>query len=308
MSQDLLQLLTLRSSFAAPLAIGLTSACGFAVANSLQHLVAGTVPGDVRRASAVLRHLIRRRQWLVATFISFLAMGCHAWALRLGSIALVQPLMLAGVVLAVPLRAGMERRRPPWAAVRAVGITVFGLAAFLTFSDLHRGTSPPRVTVAACLVLLGGSAAVALSRCGARLTSQTRAALLGVTAGVMFGLTAGLLKLLGGALFHTGTSATTLMVLVGSLLLVGLVGTAVNQRAYQIAPIAFSMPLVNVVDIMVALLFGAMVFGELPGHSLQALVLQGAALGCVTWGLRGIAHLDREDRRLGQPATIGATS
>jgi glucose uptake protein GlcU len=40
-----------------------------------------------------------------------------------------------------------------------------------------------------------------------------------------------------------------------------------NQRAYQIAPLSFSMPVVNVVDIVVAILFGVLVFGEAPAHS-----------------------------------------
>ena len=109
---DFLHVLTAPAPVGVPLAVGLASACGFAVANALQHRVAGTVPPSVHRAFAVLGYLVRRPQWLAATGVSFLAMLCHAFALRLGSIALVQPLMLVGVVLAVPLRAalGHERR------------------------------------------------------------------------------------------------------------------------------------------------------------------------------------------------------
>ena len=133
---DFLHVLTTPAPVGLPLAVGLTSACGFAVANALQHRVAGTVPPSVHRAFAVLGYLVRRPQWLAATGVSFLAMLCHAFALRLGSIALVQPLMLVGVVLAVPLRAALGRERPPWAAVRAVAVTTAGLAAFLSFADL----------------------------------------------------------------------------------------------------------------------------------------------------------------------------
>ena len=53
----------------------------------------------------------------------------------------------------------------------------------------------------------------------------------------------------------------------GCLVGAGLLGTAMNQRAYQIAPLSFSMPVVNVVDIVVAILFGVLVFGEAPAHS-----------------------------------------
>ena len=82
-----------------------------------------------------------------------------------------------------------------------------------------------------------------------------------------------------------------LVVVIGMLVSAGLLGTALNQRAYQIAPIAFSMPLVNVVDIVVAVLFGAAVFGELPGHTVGHVVAQLAAVGCIAVGLSLIAAL-----------------
>src|SRR4051794_2429094 len=85
--------------------VALGSALCFATSNALQHRVAGTVPATLRRPLAVLAHLARRRLWLAATMVSCTALMLHAAALRLGSIALVQPLMLVGVVLAVPLRA-----------------------------------------------------------------------------------------------------------------------------------------------------------------------------------------------------------
>ena len=290
-----------------PLAVGLVSASGFAVANALQHRVAGTVPLEIHRASAVLGYLSRRPQWLAATGISFLAMVCHALALRLGSITLVQPLMLVGVVLAVPLRAAMERQRPPWAAVRAVGVTTLGLAAFLTFADLHGSDAPVRTGVALELVVLGVALAVPLALWGNhRLGPRAHAALLGCAAGVLFGLTAGLLKLVGTAFTQPGTALTTRSALLAGLVVAGLVGTAVNQRAYQIAPIAFSMPVVNVLDIVVAIAFGAIVFGEMPGHSATGLLMEGVALACVAWGLRGISRLDAAERRVPQTSCVAA--
>ena len=274
-----------------PLAVGLASASGFAVSNALQHQVAGTVPPTVRRATAVLGHLARRPQWLAATCISFLAMLCHAAALRLGPITLVQPMMLAGVVLAVPLRAALGRQRPPWPAVRAVGVTVTGLASFLAVADLHAAHTAPRLSTAFGLVAVGVAAAAVLTASGRAVpTPQGRAALLGVAAGVLFGLTAGLLKLLSS--FPGGTSLLWRVLAATCLVMVGLMGTALNQRAYQIAPIAFSMPLVNVLDIAVALGFGALVFEELPGHSTTVLLMQVVTLTCVGWGLREIARLE----------------
>jgi hypothetical protein len=95
------------SQVTAAFAVGRTSAAGFATASALQHQAAGGVPESVEKALRVLAHLARQRIWLTATAVSFSAMLLHALALRLGSLALVQPLMLVGVVLAVPLRAAL---------------------------------------------------------------------------------------------------------------------------------------------------------------------------------------------------------
>jgi hypothetical protein len=283
---------------ALPLTVGLMSASGFAVANALQHRVAGTVPGHVHRPAKVLAYLSRRPLWLAATGVSSMAMAFHAVALRLGSITLVQPLMLVGVVLAVPLRAALERQRPPWAAIRAVAVTTVGLAAFLSFADLRSGDGSPRPSAAFALVVAGIGLSVPLALwANHRLPARAHAALLGALAGVLFGLTAGLLKLVGATWSHQGTPLLVRVGLLAALVVAGLVGTAVNQRAYQIAPIAFSMPLVNVVDVTVALVFGAVVFQEMPGHTATGMVGQVVALACVTWGLRGIARLEAGDAR-----------
>ena len=273
-------------------AVALGSAAGFASSNALQHRVAGTVPLHVRRPLHVLGHLVRRRLWLLATAVSFSALLLHAAALRLGSIALVQPLMLVGVVLAVPLRAALEHQRPSRQEVRAVGVTSAGLAVFLVCANPAPSGAPPDGRAALALVAVGVTGTpVAVRLLTGPVASKgprAHAILLGAAAGVMFGLTAGLLKLLSPAA-HRGPAVLSL-VLCG-LVAAGLLGTALNQRAYQIAPLSFSMPLVNVVDIVVALGFGSLVFHEAPGQLPALVVVQAMALGCVGVGLRLIARL-----------------
>jgi hypothetical protein len=285
--------MTTSGAASAAVAVGLASAGGFALSNAMQHRAAGTVPATVHRALAVLGHLARQRLWLVATGISFGALVLHAVALQLGSIALVQPLMLAGVVLAVLARAALEHKRPRWCDVRAVGVTVLGLALFVLSVSTGPSTASPAISEAAVFVVgcsVVGLGALHASRGLGRGGDRLRAAVLGAGAGVMFGATAGLLKYVGAAATSPGDRVPVTVAL-GMLVGAGLLGTAMNQRAYQIAPIAFSMPLVNVVDILVAVLFGAAVFGEVPGSTVGHLVAQLGALGCVTVGLWLIASL-----------------
>ena len=58
---------------------------------------------------------------------------------------------------------------------------------------------------------------------------------------------------------HSVTSGRWLAVAapLAALVATGLLGTAMNQRAYQLATLSTSMPLVNVTDVVVAVTFGA---------------------------------------------------
>lgn len=293
-------------------AIALVAACSFAVSNSLQHRAAGGVPREQSTAGRVLLHLARNPWWVAGTALSFVGMLLHATALRWGSLALVQPLLLMGVVLAIPFRAALERTWPRAREVRAVALTVVGLATFLASVTLAPGQAAPRRAVVIVMTVGGVLLAVAAAASGRRwLRERDRlhAALLGATAGYLFGVSAGLLKLIGGDVGdgQVPSSLVPVLALVG----VGILGTAMNQRAYQIASLAFSMPLVNVMGVLVAIVFGAAVFGELPGHSPSGLVVPLLGLVVLAAGLREIARLTPdavEPMRQPQARVAGAAS
>src|SRR3954466_5892729 len=228
--QATVPLVSVPARSSAAVAVGLASAGAFAISNALQHRAAGRLPDTVLRALAVLGHLARQRIWLAGTCISFCALLLHALALQFGSIALVQPLMLVGVVLAVPARAALEHKRPRWCEVRAVGVTVVGLGAFILSTNPQ--PSDAQATIPNAVVFVVGCFAVALSilRASRTCSPQTpgfRAALLGSGAGVMFGATAGLLKLLGTSATWQGGRLAPLLVF-GLLAGAGVLGTAMN--------------------------------------------------------------------------------
>src|SRR3954451_18644932 len=278
----------------APLAalICLFSALGFAASNALQHRVAGTVPTSVaHHAIGVLAQVVRRPLWLLATTISFAALLLHATALKLGPIALVQPLMLVGVVIAVPVRAALDLTTPTWRELRAVLITVTGLAMFMWGVNPVTSTTRPSPVAAALMVSVGVGTAVVVLLTSRHLTGRPhhQASILGATSGVMFGLTAGMLKLIGTAVSSDHPAAVA--ALLAALILAGVLGVAMNQRAYQIAPLSVSMPLLNVLDVLVAVTFGVLVFHEAPGHGPTVLAVQCIALGCLAVGLRQVARL-----------------
>ncbi|MGI8614464.1 MAG: DMT family transporter [Nocardioidaceae bacterium] len=270
----------------------LGSAVGFAASTSLQHQAAGSVPpASSARAVQLLAHLATSPRWLLGQLAATISFVLHAVALHAGPLAVVQPIVVSGIVFAVPMRAALNRRTPMahelvGVSLTAVGLGVFVIAARPTLTgdgadDLSGAvlTAADLVVAAACVFLASRTAA-----------PRRRGFWLGVAAGTLFGLVAGLLKLSllaasGGGIWAMSASWST-----AALMVTGAFAITTNLRAYQAAELSASMPALNIIDVLVALGFGFAVFGEIPAHGPAALIAEVMALGCISIGLRNLAR------------------
>ncbi|MCW2765470.1 MAG: hypothetical protein JWO11_1429 [Nocardioides sp.] len=275
----------------APL-IALASACGFAVSTSLQHFAASRVApsaGPVR----LLISLATTPLWLAASALGLVSFSLHALALQLGTLALVQPLMLCGVVLAVLARAAAGGRLPRRQELLAVCVTVGGLASFLAATEFSQGRSAPDTGRALlCCLLVAGAFAVLTVLASRQRRMEIRGALLGAASGLLFGTMAGLIKLVGHDLQDGGLWTTLSTWRPWVLALAGLMAVSTNQRAFHSARLAASMPLLNVVNVAVAMTFGWFVFGEAPIQGPLTLAVQVVAAAVTAFGLAWIARLE----------------
>ncbi|MGZ4495258.1 MAG: DMT family transporter [Nocardioides sp.] len=269
------------------------SAAGFAVSTSLQHHANGEMD-DALGTTGLLGALSRRPWWLLGQVVGLVSFALHAVALHLGLLVVVQPVVVSGIVLAVPVRAALERRLPSLSELGTVAMTAAGLALFLVFvrPDASR---PPSSAAALALLVLGSLSAVAAAAWAGRGSGRVQATGYGFASGVLFGLTAGLVKLAGalappshGLVGHVAALASSWPT--WTVPVVGLAGVALNQRAYRAAPLSASMPLLNIVDVVVAIAFGVVAFGETPAHSAPALAGQAAALVLIAIGLRRLGR------------------
>lgn len=269
------------------------AAAGFAVSSSLQHHANTHLHQDLSTTTA-LRALIRRPGWVVGQTIALVSFSLHAWALRIGVLVLVQPTVVSGIVLAVPVRAVLGRRRPHLGEVGTVAMTAAGLSIFLVAAH-PRPSQSAAPTAAAWVTALGALVAIAAVLWAGRTRGIPRATGYGLACGVLFGLTGGLVKLaaadaahghgFGGHLYSLLSAWPTWAVVVA-----GLSGVVSNQRAYRAGPLSASMPLLNIVDVLVAILFGVLVFGEIPAHHLSAVAWQAFAIVLMAMGLRRLAR------------------
>ncbi|MEZ5094978.1 MAG: hypothetical protein R2731_01895 [Nocardioides sp.] len=92
--------------------MALCSAAAAAVSTSVQHHAAEKAPRTARGVAGLMRHLAGRPWWWVGQLLGLVTVSFHAAALHFGPLALVQPIVISGIVLAVPIRAAIERTLP----------------------------------------------------------------------------------------------------------------------------------------------------------------------------------------------------
>jgi hypothetical protein len=256
----------------------LASACCFALSTSLQHRAAGQEPGGR------LMRLVRRPAWPTGAALGGCGFLLHAVALR-GALTVVQPLLVSGLVFALPVRALLDRRAPSWPVVGWAVLLACGLALF-TVTVRAEGQALPDEGLAALLVLTGVTMALAVTGSAGRATGPRRQALLlGLTTGILFGFTAALLKMVTAAVSTEGPAGAVNDWSLFVLLRLGTWGLTVNQRAYSVASLAVPMPVPNIVAPLVAIAFGMLVFGERPAAG--SLPCTPACGLSSPWGWRG---------------------
>jgi hypothetical protein len=263
----------------------LASAVGFALSNALQHRAAGLAVASSGGSAALFRVLVRRPSWQLSLALGGLAYLLQAVAVQNGPLIIVQPLIITGIVLALPLRAALDRRLPSLHDLRWVALTAAGIAGFVLASN-PTTHGEPRAAYAVPLVAAGVIVAGVLSIRGLSAGSpEQRGFMRGAAAGILFGLAAGTLKLVVLDTTHGLES----VVAIGTLFGLGAWGFALNQRTYQVAPMAISMPVLNVVMLIVATAFGGTVFREIPDYTASTIAVQVIAMVVMGIGLTKLA-------------------
>jgi drug/metabolite transporter (DMT)-like permease len=269
--------------------VALAAAVAFGWSAALMHRSTFSAPESVRGTRALLRHLVVQRTWLAGMTASLTGFALHALALHLASLALVQPLVVTGLVFSFAFRAVLDRRLPSRGLMTWVSVTAAGLALFVVAAGSTRSSTSLDGTAAA-LMLGTGAVFAATGVLAARNTPPHRAGLLlGIAAGVIFGLIAGTTK--------AATTAASQGALLTSwplytLCALGVTGFLVNQRAYHSAPLSASLPALNMANPLVAVAFGIAVFHERPSAQFTAIAAEVVGLSGV---LAGIFFLARHE-------------
>jgi hypothetical protein len=244
------------------IALSLFAALLFALASVLQQRGTTGVSDDEALSAGFLKTLVRRPIWLLGITADIAGFGVQAAALGVGSLLLVQPLLVTTLLFALPLAARLNRRRLTerewwWAGLLAVSLIVF-----VVMGEPTAGRDDPSFRawiptiavvvplVAACVFAAGGLA-----------HGTRRSLVLAVAAGVLLGVSGPLTKS-AVAGFDDGLVEGLKHWELWGMALTAALGTFWQQSSYQAGDVQTSLPAVTVLKPLVAMALGLTIYEE----------------------------------------------
>ena len=247
--------------------LSLGSALAFAISTNLKHSSAAQVPDvSLLRVGAVARFVaatLSHRLWLAGVLADAVGLSLQVLALHRGALAVVQPLLISGLLFSLLLRR-RQGRPVSGAEVRWALVLTGCLVAFLSLVGADPGAGgdgPDRQPAAMAAVAGVGLALACLVLAHRRRPAADAAALIGVAVGVVYAATAALLKGLTDRAVHGPLVALTSWQLY-TVVVVGAIGLFLSQLAFQAGPLTASLPAIATVDPLLSIVVGVLVYDE----------------------------------------------
>lgn len=247
-------------------ALAVSAAFLFASSAALQQHAARKVAPDqpsqvsTRRLWDLMNGLVRHRSWMLGWITNLCGFLTQAIALHVGSVALVQPVLVAQLLFALPLasaQAGRWPTRRDWLS----GVCISGgLALILSVDEAVPDEGHPdrsRVVLAAlCAIGLAALLILLANRCQPLLHSV----FVGAAAGLCFALSAVFIKMTTESLDSEGIAATATDWPGYALALSTLTGLVLGQQALASGSLPAAVAAMTITNPTASYLLGVFAF------------------------------------------------
>lgn len=241
--------------------LALGAALCIAVGTVVRQRTAAQVPVESNGALGPIGSLVKQPIWWVGTVVGILGYALQAAALGMGSLLLVQPLLVLSLLFALPLGARFAHRTISAAEWMWAAALTASVAILVVVGDPKPGVerAEARHWIVVCLI---GLPFVALCVLASRKASGPRKALLlGISGGALFGVAAVLTK---GVVHLVSRGVVPLLTSVElyALSAVAVAAITLQQSAFQAGALQASLPATTVMEPVVASALGFVVLGE----------------------------------------------
>ena len=220
--------------------IALASAAITGWGSVAQQRVASSVPLEAGGTLHLIGQLVQHPLWLIAFGANMVGFATHTWALDVGNLLVVEPVISTSLLFAFAFGAWWSHKGLPTTIWIASVFLVGGLATFLVVGD-PSGTAGDATSLRwllACMVMLPIVALVAWF--AYRRTGPARAIGLGVASGILFGAQASFTKAVTIDL-HDGLLSELSNWKLYAVVVLGVMAFVLQQAAFQAGAITLSL-------------------------------------------------------------------
>ena len=281
----------------------LTAGFLFAAGSVVQQGVARQSGDDALRFR-LLWDLVRQPRWVAGVALEAFSFVIQGVALVFGPLTLVQPLAATDVLFALPMIARRQRRRLTRPDILGALTVAAGIAVFLAVSPPTSGLSAPPIGVWIPVFLAMGILVALAAVAALRVRGKARVIWLAAAAGALYGLGDALTKSTVD-LFSSIGWTTLVQWEPYALAATGVVSALFGQSAFGAGALSLSLPVIDTLEPVCAVVIGATVFGERLASSPVQLGFQlagGVAAVAGIWVLSRSKIVEAETLDAPQPA------
>ena len=268
--------------------LAIVAAFLFALGLVLQEKAASTLPSEAVGAGFLVR-LAHQPLWLLGGVAQAAGFVAQAIALGIGSMVVVQPLLILSIVFALPLGRLLEGRRIKRNEWIGAALVTIGLAVLLITAKTDAGSDDAPFARWALVGAAAGGIAVVLFLLARGRAPSMRGALLGTAGGILFGLAAALTKTVVSN-FDEGFVAVVTDWHLYAMIAISVAAFWLEQAALQTGALAPAVATTMAFDALSSLVFGIVVFDEALHDTALGYVVAGLSLAAALFGLVLIAQ------------------
>ncbi|CAB0490852.1 membrane protein [Corynebacterium diphtheriae] len=238
------------------MAFALASALTIAWGTVVRHRIAEETDGSP------LLEAVTRFRWWVGSLTALLGYALQVVALGFGTLLVVQPILVLSLMFTLPLSARYDGRRPSRDEMGWAGALTVAVAILVVLGKPAAGDPQPPMDRWLLSLGIGAVILLALWFISGRLALNARALILGAITGGVYGYVAVLSKATVDIMTHGGITTLVFSWQGYSLLFGAILGTVIQQYAFNAGPLKNSLPAMTIVEPIVAFALGYAVLGE----------------------------------------------
>lgn len=264
--------------------VALVSASCFAVSSVAQHHAASETPTEQALNPRLFLSLMKSPIWWAGSFGDLFGFILQAVALGLGAVALVQPLLVTGLLLAIPISAAVDHRPVKRAEIYGALLCCAGLLTFVLAAQPEAGHEKVTGHDGFLLLATVGPVVAVLFVGTLRTAGVVRSVALALCAGTLFGVCSPLLSAIVRDLHHPfGWPLAAVAVC-------GVTGFLLTQNAYQAGSLPAPLATITITEPIIAVTLGVTLLHEHLSASPVAIGFVAAAVVAVISGVVVVAR------------------